>query len=97
MIITNFIAMLVIKFMRFFIKGSVGFALWPFIFIWPEEFAKKDWVIKHENKHLEQYRRYYIIFFPPIYWYYLLKDGYINNKFEIEARKAEHETFHTEN
>ncbi len=54
-----------------------------------EEFlSNKKWV-SHERKHIEQYKRYG--FFTFIYLYLLesIKNGYINNKYELEAREVE--------
>lgn len=53
--------------------------------------ANEEW-LKHELKHIEQYRQYGTI---PFLWYYFIdwiKNGYHNNKFEIEAREAEKAT-----
>jgi hypothetical protein len=40
-------------------------------------------------KHIEQYRRYGIARFIVLYLVESIKKGYYNNRFEIEARKAE--------
>lgn len=40
--------------------------------------------LEHELIHIEQYQKLPFIF-PFLYYYYLFKNGYINNKYEIEA------------
>jgi hypothetical protein len=50
--------------------------------------ANPRWV-KHELKHIEQFRRYGVL---PFIWRYLVESarhGYFNNKYEAEARAAE--------
>jgi hypothetical protein len=54
-----------------------------------EEFlSNKKWV-NHEQKHIEQYKRYGFFTFIFLYLLESMRNGYINNKFEIEAREAE--------
>ena len=48
-------------------------------------------LIKHEKKHLEQWKRYLIVGFLPMYIYYHIKYGYRANPLELEARRAENE------
>jgi hypothetical protein len=53
-----------------------------------EFISNKRWLL-HELKHVEQYERLGMI---PFLWRYLLesvRNGYYNNKFEVEARNAE--------
>jgi hypothetical protein len=55
-----------------------------------ELLTNKPWLL-HELKHVQQYHRLGTI---PFLWQYLLESirhGYLNNRFEIEAREAEHE------
>jgi hypothetical protein len=55
-----------------------------------EFIINKPWLL-HELKHIQQYRRLGTISFL---WQYLLESirhGYLNNRFEIEAREAEQE------
>lgn len=54
-----------------------------------EEFlANKKW-LRHELKHIEQYKRYGFFRFIILYLLESIKSGYTNNKYEIEAREAE--------
>lgn len=54
-----------------------------------QEFLQnKRWLL-HELKHLEQFRRYGFIRFIVLYLWESARHGYINNKYEIEARAAE--------
>ena len=52
-----------------------------------EEFLNdKKWV-KHELVHVEQYKRYGILKFLTLYLIESIRNGYFNNKFEVEARE----------
>lgn len=50
--------------------------------------ACPGWV-RHELKHVEQFKREGYVRFLLLYSWYSLKYGYYNNPFEIEAREAE--------
>ena len=55
-----------------------------------EEFlADKRWY-NHELKHIEQFEQHGFIPFLLKYTIESIKNGYYNNKYEIEARRAEH-------
>jgi hypothetical protein len=54
-----------------------------------EEFLNNQAWVRHELKHIEQYQRYGIARFIVLYLVESIKKGYYNNRFEIEARKAE--------
>ncbi|MFM9910579.1 MAG: DUF4157 domain-containing protein [Chitinophagaceae bacterium] len=56
-----------------------------------ELLSNKKWLL-HELKHIEQFKRYGFIKFIFLYLIENLKHGYINNKFEIEARNAEEQS-----
>ncbi|MBS1920869.1 MAG: DUF4157 domain-containing protein [Bacteroidetes bacterium] len=45
--------------------------------------------VKHELKHIEQFRRYGAFRFLFLYFMEWIKHGYFNNRFEREAREAE--------
>src|SRR5688500_17902664 len=51
----------------------------------------KRWVI-HELMHVEQFRRHGFLLFLILYGIEYLRNGYYQNKFEIEARNAENDT-----
>jgi len=89
MIITNFIARWIVKIAAKFTPGTDGVTIWPCIFIWPKEYADDICLVRHEKKHLEQWKRYWILGFPFIYIWFHVKHGYTKNPLEIEARKAE--------
>jgi hypothetical protein len=56
-----------------------------------QEFLHDTRWVKHELKHVEQFRRYGFIPFIARYTIETIKKGYRNNKYEIEARMAEHD------
>jgi hypothetical protein len=47
-----------------------------------------DWVC-HELKHIEQYKQHGLVGFIAKYLFDWMKNGYYNNKFEVEARNSE--------
>ena len=51
-------------------------------------FNNKPW-LRHELKHIQQYQRLGFINFLVAYLVESFKNGYYNNKFEVEARAAE--------
>ena len=54
-----------------------------------EEFLNcPDWVC-HEIKHVQQYQQHGFVGFLTKYLWEWMKNGYYNNKFEIEARQSE--------
>ena len=53
------------------------------------EFLKdRKWLL-HELKHIEQFRRHGLLPFILLYLLESIRHGYVNNKYEIEARTAE--------
>ena len=67
-------------------KGWASF--WEVIYVLPGwEFNRP--LIRHELCHLEQIRREGRLRFSVRYTWELLRHGYWNNKYEIEARAAE--------
>ena len=54
-----------------------------------ENFLKNERWMKHELKHVEQFRRYGYLWFIVLYLLETVRKGYYHNRFEIEARKAE--------
>lgn len=53
-----------------------------------EFLSNKEWVC-HELKHVEQYKQNGFVGFISKYLFDWMKNGYYNNKFEIEARENE--------
>ena len=56
-----------------------------------KEFLQDTRWVKHELKHVEQFKRYGFISFIAMYTFETMKKGYYNNKYEVEARMAEKE------
>ncbi len=54
-----------------------------------QEFLHDTRWVRHELKHVEQFRRYGFVSFITLYTIETIKKGYRNNKYEIEARMAE--------
>ena len=87
MIISNNIAKIIVGIADKFNKMKiVGVTIWPFIFIWPRSHLQDYKLITHEKKHLEQWKRYWIVGFLPVYIYQVIKYGYWNAPLEVEAR-----------
>ncbi len=53
-----------------------------------EFLSNKEWVC-HELRHVEQYKQNGFVGFISQYLFDWMKNGYYNNKFEIEARENE--------
>ena len=53
-----------------------------------EFLQNKQWVL-HELKHVEQFKQHGLLSFIFLYLLESFRHGYINNKYEIEARAAE--------
>ena len=66
--------------------GYDGITFGKYVFL-TEEASKDPKFVKHEECHVLQYRQYGFIGFLVRYIYYFFKYGYINNPFEVEARK----------
>lgn len=86
MIITNCISKIIVKIACWFLPNIKGITIYPFIFIYPSTFRINQTLVNHERKHLEQYKRYWIVGFLPLYIYYHIKYGYVKNPLEVEAR-----------
>jgi hypothetical protein len=54
-----------------------------------EEFLHNKRWLRHELKNVEQFQQYGFARFLFLYLWEWLKKGYVNNKFEVEAREAE--------
>ena len=74
--------------------SSVAIVVGSTIHLWKsskEEFlSNKKW-LKHELCHIRQYRQHGFAWFIILYLWESIKKGYWNNKFEVDARKAEEE------
>lgn len=89
MIVTNWTARVVVNVFARFTPGTNGVTIWPVIFLWPGHLRFNDRLVRHEMKHLEQWRRYWIIGFLFVYYWHHFTKGYKNNPLEIEAKLAE--------
>lgn len=56
-----------------------------------EEFIQNPKWLRHELCHIEQFKKYGFISFILKYLWESVRHGYYNNKYEVEARKAEDE------
>lgn len=65
-------------------------SLWGVIYLYPG-WENCDWLIRHERMHLEQMRRDGKARFMLRYTWWLLRYGYQDNPYEVEARAAEAE------
>ena len=54
-----------------------------------EEFLRNEKWVKHELCHIEQFKQHGYVCFIVKYLWESLRKGYYNNRFEVEARKAE--------
>lgn len=64
-----------------------GYTTYWAIYIKPLPQEQFEVVLKHELTHVEQMKREGKVVFSIKYLYYLIKYGYWNNPYEIEARK----------
>lgn len=74
--------------------SSVAMVLGKTICLWgvsKNEFLSNENWVKHELKHVEQYKRYGYFGFLVKYVWLSIRDGYENNPLEVEAREAEKE------
>ncbi len=71
---------------------SVAFTFGKTIYLYKAsaaEFLNNEKWLRHELKHVEQFKLYGFIYFVLLYLLETAKHGYYNNKYEVEARKAE--------
>lgn len=74
--------------------GFAGWAsFWRVIYVLPG-FENNESLLRHERKHLEQIERDGRVLFSIKYLYWLIRHGYLNNPYEVEARRAA-DTFST--
>jgi len=79
---------LILWYLRY--KGYRGWtSFWNTIYYLDDKSMESKRVKKHELKHIEQIERLGRFRFTIEYLYQSVRYGYNNNKFEIEARKAE--------
>jgi hypothetical protein len=56
-----------------------------------QQFLRDNKWVKHETCHLQQFKKHGKFIFIVKYLWESMKRGYYNNKYEVEARKAENE------
>jgi hypothetical protein len=74
--------------------SSVAIVFGSTIHLWnssKEDFLQNERWLQHELCHIRQYKQHGYIGFIIKYLWESIKKGYHNNKFEVEARKAEDE------
>ena len=54
-----------------------------------DEFLADERWLRHELKHIEQFRQHGFVLFLVKYTWEWCRKGYYNNRFEVEAREAE--------
>jgi len=54
-----------------------------------DQFLSNSRWVKHELAHIRQFEQYGFIRFLTLYMVEYLKNGYYNNRFEVEARRTE--------
>lgn len=72
--------------------SSVAMVLGRTIHLWNvsrEDFLKHPAWVVHELEHVRQFQQYGFIRFCALYLWESIRRGYYNNRFEIEARRAE--------
>ena len=78
---------------------SVAMVLGRTIHLWNisrGEFLKQPSLVMHEMMHVRQFRRYGFFRFLAFYLWESMRKGYYQNRFEVEARRAEKGTFSSE-
>ncbi len=60
-----------------------------------EAFLQNQRLVQHELCHVRQYQEHGYVGFLIKYLWESIRKGYYNNKFEVEARKAEDETHYS--
>ena len=94
MVIQHKITDLLLKVVGIFVGKVSGIAL-PELIIVRSDIgpSSSQWyrVVKHEEKHVEQWRRYWYLGFSFLYVYQYIHYGYRDMPLEIEARNASNE------
>ena len=63
-----------------------GFGLTLYKLVLIREDGDYNYIFKHENIHVKQWTEIGMFKFPYLYIVELIKNGYVNNKYEREAR-----------
>ena len=70
---------------RWLMPFGYGLTIYKTIFV--REDANREVVIAHEYCHTQQWNKIGLLKFPFKYLIELIKSGYLDNKYEVEARK----------
>ncbi len=70
-------------------RGFRGRVLYPFVLFSDPKDKVDDWLFRHEIEHVYQIKREGWIKFHVKYLYFLIRYGYENNPYEIDARKVQ--------
>lgn len=73
---------------------SVAIVIGSTIHLWnssKDDFLRNEKWLKHELCHIRQFKQYGYFTFIVKYLWESLRNGYYNNKYELEARQAENE------
>jgi hypothetical protein len=72
--------------------STVAMVLGQTIHLWNisrEEFLQRPAWVSHELEHVRQFQQYGFLRFCALYLWESIQKGYYNNRFEVEARRAE--------
>ena len=78
---------------------SVAMVLGKTIHLWNisrGDFLKRPALVVHELEHVRQFQRYGFFPFCALYLWESIRKGYYNNRFEVEARRAERNALKSE-
>jgi hypothetical protein len=73
-------------------SSAVAMVLGRTIHLWNisrDEFLKRPTLVVHEMEHVRQFHHYGFLRFCALYLWESVRKGYYNNRFEVEARRAE--------
>ena len=73
-------------------SGSIAIVIGKTIHLYQvskEDFLKDTKWVKHEMCHVNQFKKHGLLSFIIMYLWESIKQGYYNNKYEVEARNAE--------
>ena len=69
-----------------------GFTLWKLVLVRRD--GNIPYLIAHEATHVKQWTEIGLFKFPLLYAYELIKHGYAENKYEVEAREQGYKNSH---
>jgi hypothetical protein len=75
-------------------EDCVAVVIGKTIYLWNtnrKDFLKNKKWLSHELVHIQQFKQYGLLRFLFLYMWESLRNGYYNNKFEVEARQKEND------